>query len=155
MLFSFCSAPFYYDLINFDFIASVKIEPEFRSTYDAGAILIFDNEDQWIKVAFELTDLGYPSVVTVVTDNSSDDCNGEQIKEKAIWLRVLRKNKYWSIHYSLNGKTWKMIRYFELNLNKKIKVGVISQSPTGNGCKVIFKDFTIKHNIYQDLRKSE
>ena len=148
-----CNAPYYFDFIDFDFIASVKIEPEFNSTYDAGAILIFDNEKHWIKVAFELTDLGYSSVVTVVTKNSSDDCNGEQIKENAVWLRILRKNTIWSVHYSLDGKNWKMVRYFELDLNREVKVGVISQSPIGNGCKVIFTEFNIKKNNFQDMRK--
>ncbi|MCP4138279.1 MAG: DUF1349 domain-containing protein [bacterium] len=150
-----CNAPFYFDPIDYDFMIRVKIEPEFKSTYDAGAILIFDDEKNWIKAAFELTDLEYTSVVTVVTKESSDDCNGEQINEKAVWLRILRKNKYWSIHYSIDGETWKMVRYFELNLNKEIRVGVVSQSPMGSGCTTEFTNFQITKNNCTDMRTGE
>jgi regulation of enolase protein 1 (concanavalin A-like superfamily) len=147
------NAPFYFETIGNNFIASVKITPEFKATYDAGGLLVFDDNKNWIKAAFELTDLGCASVVTVVTDDSSDDCNGESIAQNAAWVRIMRKNQFWSIHYSLDGLMWKMVRYFELSLNRNVNVGVISQSPLGNGCRVVFSDFIITENNCKDLRK--
>ncbi len=48
-----------------------------------------------------------------------------------------------------------MVRYFDLNLNRKVSVGVIAQSPMGDGCTVEFTDFTITKNDCKDMRKGE
>jgi regulation of enolase protein 1 (concanavalin A-like superfamily) len=71
------NAPYYYDEMDSDFVIQVKIMPVFVNTYDAGGILIYGNETKWIKAAFELTDLGYRSIVSVVTNKYSDDSNNE------------------------------------------------------------------------------
>ncbi|MDP4103320.1 MAG: DUF1349 domain-containing protein [Bacillota bacterium] len=149
------NAPFYYETVDFDFEIQVHIKPIFCSTYDAGGILILDDNEHWIKAAFELTDLGYHSIVSVVTNETSDDCNGEIINNDSIFLRILRRGDYFAIHHSDNGVTWKMNRYFQLNLKRKIKIGLIAQSPVGNGIEVDFSDLVIAENRYQDLRNGK
>jgi regulation of enolase protein 1 (concanavalin A-like superfamily) len=137
-----------------DFILQCEVEPEFLSTYDAGAIFVCESPGKWIKLAFENTDLGYPSIVNVVTDKVSDDCNGEKIIEKSIWLQIVRKDDHWCTHYSNDQKTWKMVRLFKLPMKKELMAGVSAQSPLGKGCKVIFRNFKIGPNTYKDIRKA-
>jgi uncharacterized protein len=146
------NAPFYYEEVDWNFELKICITPEFLKTYDAGGILVLENENKWIKAAFELTDLGYKSVVTVVTNEYSDDCNGEKIENKSIWIRIIRKDNYWAIHYSSDGIIWKMARYFSLNMEKKVSIGIIAQSPVGDGCVVNFKNLEIKENKYNNIR---
>ena len=148
------NAPFYYQEVDYNFEIKVCIRPTFKATYDAGAIVV-DDQQNWIKAAFEATDLGYPSVVSVVTKTVSDDCNGEKIEQESVWIRILRQNDYWAIHYSLDGAIWKMVRYFRLNLNPKLKVGIIAQSPQGDGCEVEFSNLEISENSCNDLRKGK
>jgi len=88
----------------------------------------------------------------VVTEESSDDSNGEKIDNEFIWIRIIRKGEYWAVHYSENGENWKMVRYFSLKMNKAIKVGIIAQSPIGKGCRVKFKNFEILENNYSNIR---
>jgi uncharacterized protein len=149
------NAPVFCEQIDFNFIATVKVEPEFAASYDAGTLMIFDDADHWFKAAFEMTDLGYTSIVSVVTNSISDDCNSERVSEKAVWLKVIRKGPYWSILYSLDGQNWKMVRYFTLKLAKEVRVGVSAQSPVGKGCRVQFSEFSITENHCTDLRKGE
>lgn len=149
------NAPLFCESIDFNFIATVRVEPGFAAIYDAGTIMVLDDENHWFKAAFELTDLGYTSIVSVVTNSFSDDCNCERVSEKAVWLKVIRKGPCWSIHYSLDGKKWKMVRYFFLNLAKDVRVGVSAQSPVGNGCRVQFSEFSITENNCTDLRMGE
>ncbi len=149
------NAPFYYINAEDDFILRCMIKPDFKNTYDAGSLLIFQNEDKWIKFAFENTDLGYPSVVSVVTDGKSDDSNGERIAADKIYLQVVRKGDNWCLHYSLDNKSWKMVRYFSLIMDKKIKAGISAQSPLGDGCAVEFHNLELLKNDYSNIRKAE
>ena len=146
------NAPLAYQDVSSDFDFSVRIQPNFTTASDAGCVLILDNDEQWIKTAFELTDLGYTSVVTVVTNGASDDSNGERIEKSAVWLRVLRKGSLWSIHYALDGQEWKMVRYFELNLSRTVKVGISAQCPRGSGCMARFSHWRLTNNTCDDMR---
>jgi uncharacterized protein len=149
------NAPYYYTNIEGDFIYRCKVKPEFHETYDAGGIIAFDSDNKWIKFAFEKTDLGYPSVVSVITIDISDDCNGEIINENEIWMQIVRKDHNWCLHYSKDKINWKMVRYFRLDLNTSIRIGIFSQSPAGAGCKVNFSSIELLKNTYTNIRKAE
>lgn len=146
------NAPFYYSIIEGDFIIKSKVCPEFRNVYDAGCLLIYESDERWIKLAFENTDLGYTSIISIVTNGTSDDCNGEKFEKENVWLQIVRKDDNWSFHYSEDGDTWKMVRYFRINLEKKVKVGVCAQAPMGDFCNVKFESLQISDNRYSDIR---
>jgi regulation of enolase protein 1 (concanavalin A-like superfamily) len=147
-------APFCYQEVAGDFLARARIRPGFRKTYDAGGILVYDSARKWIKLAFELTDLGHSSVVSVVTDGSSDDANGERMDSvQELWLQVLRSGDHWALHHSLDGRKWKMARYFRLKMKPKVKVGIEAQSPLGNGCSVTFDQWKLGPLAVKDMRK--
>jgi Uncharacterized conserved protein len=147
-------APFYYEKREGDFVARVRVSPAFRSTYDAGGIFVYDKGDRWIKFEFELTDLGSPSIVSVVTDKVSDDCNGVPLDGlKAVWLQVARRGDNWCLHYSEDGKKWNMVRYFHLKMKASVRVGLEAQSPVGKGCAVEFFRYSIGDNKIKDMRK--
>jgi uncharacterized protein len=149
-------APFYYEKRKGDFVARVKVSPDFKKTYDAGGLFIYDTAKKWFKLEFELTDLGYPAAVSVVTDGVSDDCNGERIEgAKELWLQVARKGDNWVLYHSDDGKKWKMVRYFRLKMKETVKVGLEAQSPRGEGCKVEFSGFKIADNTLADMRKGK
>jgi uncharacterized protein len=150
------NAPFYNVRRTGDFIIKAKIKPAFKKTYDAGGILIYDTTKKWVKFAFEQTDLGYSSVVSVVTNKVSDDGNGEKIEGIAsIWMQVIRKGTNWVLHYSTTGKTWKMVRYFQLSMKPEVRIGIIAQSPLGTGCKVNVSGLIIDENRLLDIRKGK
>ncbi len=148
------NAPFYNTNIENDFIFRCSIKPAFTNVYDAGCLLAYESEDRWIKFAFEKTDLGYSSVVSVITNGCSDDCNGERIEDQRIYLQIVRKGNNWCLHYSNDKINWKMVRYFKFELKNKIKIGLSCQSPLGDGCKVVFSDIEIIKNYYSNIRKA-
>jgi uncharacterized protein len=149
------NAPFYFTNIEGDFIFRCTVKPEFSEIYDAGGILAQASDIEWIKLAFEKTDLGHPSVVSVVTRNVSDDCNGESIRENAVRLQVVRKGDNWCLHYSSYKTAWKMVRYFRFELPKNICIGIFSQSPLGEGCSVNFSGIELLDQTYSNIRKAE
>ncbi len=148
------NAPLYYTPVQNDFIFRCKVKPEFKETYDAGGIVAYESDDRWIKFAFENTDLGRPSVVSVVTDNVSDDSNGESINEKEIWMQIVRKDHNWCLHYSLDKISWKMVRYFRFEIQNSLIIGISCQSPLGGGCKAVFSEIELINNNYSNIRKA-
>lgn len=147
--------PFYYTLIEGDFIIRCRVAPEFKATFDLGAIVIFENADKWIKFAFENADTGYPAMVSVVTNGVSDDCNGEKVDENEIWMQVIRKDNNFALHYSVDKKIWKLARIFQLAMDKKVKIGFSAQSPIGDGCCVRFEGIEVLDNNYTNIRKPQ
>jgi uncharacterized protein len=147
-------APFYYEKRKGDFVASVKVRPCFKKRYDAGGLFVYDGAKKWIKLEFEMTDLGYPSVVSVVTDGSSDDCNGERMDDREeIRLQIARRGDTWALHFSEDGKKWKMARIFRFKMKDEVRVGIEAQSPVGSGCSVEFEKYRIVDFALKDMRK--
>ena len=52
------------------------------------------DERMWAKAAFEASDFGTRAAVCVVTDQVSDDANGCNINQDAVWLRIVRVGDY-------------------------------------------------------------
>jgi len=150
------NAPFYYEKRRGDFVLRARVRPEFKKTYDAGGLFVYDSASKWIKFEFEMTDLGYPSIVSVVTDKVSDDCNGERADgSPEVWLQIARMGDNWVLHHSENGKSWKMARYFQLKMKAEVKVGLEAQSPIGKGCRVEFSKFSISDKGLKSMRKGK
>ncbi len=145
-------APCYHTAVRGDFIARCRVKPDLKATYDAGGILVCESKSRWIKLELERTDLGYSSIVSVVTEKVSDDSNGEKMDAAAVWLQVVRKGNNWCLHHSLDGFKWKMTRYFHLKMKSEVAIGMEAQSPLGEGCRVEFTGFEIVPNTFTDIR---
>lgn len=146
--------PYLYIDYEGDFIATCKVSPEFHAEYDLGSIVVWDNEDTWIKFAYENCDNGTMAIVSVVTEDFSDDCNGMAMNGD-VWLQINRKGDVFALHYSVDRENWSLARICRLSMNRKIKVGISAQCPSGEKCKVCFEDFEIKENTYTNQRKAQ
>jgi hypothetical protein len=112
---SISNAPVFYRAAPAEFTVGATVSPGFGATYDAGAIVFWLNEESWVKLAFEYTDLGYPAIVSVVTRERSDDCNGERMREgDTVALRVSRREGLLGLYYAVDGGSWKMHRLLSL-----------------------------------------
>jgi regulation of enolase protein 1 (concanavalin A-like superfamily) len=151
---SISNAPFYYREIERDFLISARVKPAFKSTYDACTIFVYSDEKHWLKTAFENTDFGTHAIVTVATNNYSDDANSVNIKEDDVYLQIIRKGDVFACHYSTNGKDFYMARLLRLALPATVKVGISAQSPTGEGQIMEFSNLKITKTLPKDIRKS-
>jgi regulation of enolase protein 1 (concanavalin A-like superfamily) len=137
------------------FILSAKLKVGFAATFDAGAIQIQENENNWAKFCFEFTPQGKPSIVSVVTRGVSDDCNSVLIDGNEVYLRIAVNPKTISFHYSTDGKYWDLVRYFALERTKQARVGLSSQSPSGKGCETLFSEISYRQGELKDNRSGE
>lgn len=149
------NAPFLYTEVEGDFVFSVKVKPNHESVYDACAIMVIEDEYLWMKVAFEKSDFGTTAAVCVATNKISDDANGCNINQEYMWLKVCRVGDIFSAHYSLDGKTYNMVRLFNLPVQKTVKVGIEAQSPAGEGGMRYYSDINLQKVTVKNLRAGE
>ncbi|MDX2007034.1 MAG: DUF1349 domain-containing protein [Meiothermus sp.] len=137
-----------------DFTLSAAVEVDFRSTYDAGVLVIYQHPRSWAKLCFELSPQGVPSVVSVVTKGSSDDCNSYAIPGSRVHYRVAKMGKVFAFHYLERPRHWSMVRLFELE-DAPTQAGFLAQSPTGEGCAPSFSQIEYRARTLGDVRSGE
>lgn len=147
------NAPFYYQEITGNFIMRVKTYHEFKYVYDAASILVMNDTENWAKACAEMTDFGTHAVVSVVARNGeSDDANGCDFEGNEVWLQVCRCEKSFAFHYSIDGKKFHMMRFFNLPFKENVKVGLVAQSPAGEGGKRFFSDISLEKKTVKNIR---
>lgn len=150
------NAPLYVLNAEKEFTFFCKVKPHFNDVYDAGALMYYVGNTNWVKLAFEKTDLGYPAIVSVVTKGYSDDCNGEKIDLDTVWLKMSKKEKLLGLYFSVDGLEWKMHRLFKFDNgvgNRESYFGLETQSPFGQGCSVEFSNLELNNRSVTDFRK--
>ena len=150
------TAPLLFKEINGDFVAKALVRPDFTSLWNAVALMVHIDNDNWIKFAFENSDATGKSIVSVVTKNVSDDANGVILNDQdQIWLKLVRKGNIFSMLWSINGRDFKMARLSAMPKIDSVKIGIEFQSPVGESAAHRIEYFKIEKITVQDLRKGE
>lgn len=150
------TAPFLYKELADDFIATVCVSPDLSSMWNAAGLFLMIDDNHWIKFVFENSDATGPSIVSVTTRTASDDANGVILDEKStIWLKIIRKGNNYAMHWSTDGKNYKMARLSAMPAAEKVKIGLEAQSPIGEKAIHKFHHFSIEPKTVKDLRKGE
>ncbi|MFD3331731.1 DUF1349 domain-containing protein [Streptomyces sp. NPDC058700] len=126
-----------------DWQLSARLRVDFRSAWDAGALVVWADDDHWAKLTFEQAHDGAPSVYSVVTRGRSDDALAGPVAADALWLRISRTGEGYAFHVSDDGAIWRLVRQFALGGDGAARVGVVAQSPVGEGCRVDFDAFRL------------
>jgi regulation of enolase protein 1 (concanavalin A-like superfamily) len=127
---------------------------DFAAAYDAGVLVLYERDDLWAKLCFELSPQGEPMVVSVVTRGVSDDCNSFVVDGRSVWLRIARIGTAFAFHASTDGERWRLVRHFALDGARDPSVGFLAQSPTGDGCAVAFEGISYRAETLGDLRSA-
>ncbi|NLT12579.1 MAG: DUF1349 domain-containing protein [Clostridiaceae bacterium] len=149
------NAPFLYKDIEGDFVIKAKVRPDFKTTFDAACIIVFQDEKTWVKAAFEKSDFDTNAVVSVVTNTISDDAKGCNIEGDSVWLQIARVGNNFAIHYSLDGERYDMVRVFYLPVANILKIGIEAQCPMGEGGLRYFSHLSIEKKTIESLRAGE
>lgn len=135
-----------------DFTLAAQVSVAFASMYDAGVLLLHAADRRWAKLCFEYSPQLTPTAVSVVTRETSDDCNSFEVAGNALWLRITRSGGAWAFHASTDGSWWRLLRYFSLGGPELVRVGFLAQSPTGQGCVATFDHIAFTPGAPKNLR---
>ena len=150
------TAPLLFHEIKGDFVAIACVSPDLTSVWNAAGLLLIINDENWIKFVFESSDATGPSIVTVSTRGISDDANGVRLPDSSkIWLKLSRKGNNYAMHWSEDGKDYKMARLSAMSPSDPVKIGLEAQCPVGENAKHTFHYFSIESKTVADLRKGE
>ena len=139
------SAPFFYQEISGDFVATAQVKPDFESIWNACALMVYQDSTHWVKFAFENSDATGKSIVSVVTNETSDDANGAILNDQeSIWLKIIRKGNIYALHWSVDGQEFKMARLSSLPDSDTVKVGLEAQCPAGKAAAHEFLYFSLE-----------
>jgi regulation of enolase protein 1 (concanavalin A-like superfamily) len=140
-----------------DFQLSAEVTPAFAGSFDAGALIVRESQDRWLKLAFEVSPQGTPMAVSVVTKGVSDDANGFAHDGPSLWLRVSRRGPAYALHASPDGHHWHLVRHLALgdDVPDEVEVGFAVQSPVGEGCTAVFSSIRFSPDTLPDLRDGQ
>ncbi|GIK56715.1 MAG: DUF1349 domain-containing protein [Chloroflexi bacterium] len=134
------------------FIVQAKVQVDFQATFDAGAFILWADENHWAKLAFEFSPQREPMIVTVITREVSDDCNSMVIAGNEVYLRVAKLVGAYAFHASVDGRSWQLIRYFSSANLENATVNFSAQSPMGGGCTAVFSEIVYTAEALADIR---
>lgn len=137
------SGNFFYQQVQGDFIAEVKISGQYQDLYDQAGIMVRLDELNWLKCGIEFVE-GVQQVSAVVTRDYSDwSVVPMPQNPSSLWLRLTRRGTAIEVQYSLDGERYQMLRLAYLTPVEQLSVGVMCASPEGNGFSTIFENLKI------------
>lgn len=128
------------------------VTPSFNATYDAGTFYIWVDDAHWLKMAMERDERGRVRIVSVRTNDTSDDNNHDVVTAPNVWMKISSDTKTVGFYYSTDQKSWQLIRLFKNDYPQKLWVGVSAQSPQGKGSVTQFRDLTLTKTSISDFR---
>jgi regulation of enolase protein 1 (concanavalin A-like superfamily) len=112
--------------------------------FDAGALIVYADEKNWLKFAFESPNGKTGGIVSVVTRGLSDDVTATEIEGNSVYLKVSKTGQAIFLFFSTDGKSWKLTRAFNLGPEQPLQFGFSGQSPTGPGSTAVFSEIHYK-----------
>jgi len=137
------------------FTFSAKVTPEFKDTYDAGALYLFVSNQLWQKFAFERDENGVTRIVSVRTIETSDDNNHQSSSGKSVYLKISSDTKTVGLYFSSDNRHWNLARLYKNSYPAQVWLGLSSQSPIGAGNSTVFDDVTLHNEAVKNFRTGQ
>lgn len=132
-----------YREVSGDFRVDVVARGEYEARYDQAGLMVWIDEETWIKCGIEFVD-GAQQASAVVTRGFSDWSVAALTRSpERIWLRVTREGTAVLVHFSLDGETYSLLRMGYLPGATTVRVGPMAASPDGPGFVARFDGFVV------------
>lgn len=148
------TAPFLYTSCKGDFILTTRLKVDMMEKADSGCLMLMADSRNWAKICYEFP-YKEKMIVSVVTKEISDDCISGKVGSLTPYLRMARAGNCFAFHYSEDAIDWKLVRYFGMEVPEELKVGVVAQSPHGNGCTTVFDFLEYSSEHLKNIRSAE
>ncbi len=139
------NAPAFLQEVAGDFSFVVKTEFEESSfLYDQCGLLLFIDNENWVKAAVEFENEQFSRLGSVVTNLGFSDWATTDISSETseMWYRISRRGQDFYLENSSDGKSWQQMRMFHLHkIADKVSVGVYACSPLKSSFNAVFSLF--------------
>jgi regulation of enolase protein 1 (concanavalin A-like superfamily) len=146
----------YYNEVNGDFAATVRVSGDYRDQYDQAGLFVRQDQNNWLKCGVEhimgnwAERYKYDGSALVVcsgltTNGWSEWSPLPQLPKNPdfVWMQVVREGKTFFVSFSLDGSKYHVIKLFALPDATKVLVGRYATSPAGKGFNVSFDSYSL------------
>jgi len=112
-----------------NFILTLDVRHAFAGEWNAGGIMMEADSAHWIKLCFERDNTGAHRIVSVVTNEYSDDCNAVALPTDHVFLKMAKAGNVIILYYSQDGNSWYMARRLRYVFTSPLLVGFFVQAP--------------------------
>lgn len=123
-----------------------------KGLYNAGVLYIYVHDNFWQKHCFEQDERGNHRIVSVRTVGTSDDNNHDVVKGPSAYMKISSDTRTVASYYSLDNKTWQLVRLYKNNYPAQIWLGVSAQCPVDTGTVSHFEGISLTQNSVKDFR---
>jgi hypothetical protein len=74
------------------------------------------------------------------------------VEAKSVYMKISSDTRTVGLYYSLDRKSWQLIRLFRNDYPASIRVGISTQSPIGEGTSAVFEDVSLTTQSISDFR---
>ncbi len=136
-----------------DFTFKAKVSAQLVNVYDVAALVAYGDDKHWAKLCFENSALSEATVVTVVTREHSDDANSENLASPFVYLAIARKGNEYSMHFSRDGKQWRLARHFQLPSEPKLRIGFAAHTNDNQQFAASFSEIVYRPTAPANMRQ--
>lgn len=134
-----------------DFTAQVRIRGQFHALYDQAGLMVRVDKSTWLKAGVEFTD-DVLMMSSVLTAGQSDWAIGAPIAAAdGFWMRATVAQGVLRVQYSIDGKTWPLLRLAPFPSAAHYFVGPVCCTPERGGLNVEFSSFMGGAPLQKDL----
>jgi hypothetical protein len=123
-----------------DFSFSARVDVAAHAIYDAGCLALYGTASRWAKFCLEAQADGRLAIVSVITRDFSDDATSYPVPGTFTWLKMAKDQRGIFFYGSSDGRTWTIVRKFNLDAPDGLSAGFSVQSPEGDGARAVFSD---------------
>lgn len=136
------------------FTLTAKVSPKFTETglYNAGVLYLYVHDNFYQKFCFEQDERGNHRIVTVRTIGTSDDNNHDIVQGKTVYMKISSDTQTVASYYSLDNKTWQMVRLYKNNYPAELWGGISAQCPVDKGTTSYFEAISLEQKSVKDFR---
>lgn len=136
------------------FTLIAKVTPEFikTGTYNAAVLYLYVNDTFWQKLCFEQDERGNHRIVTVRTVDTSDDNNHDIVEQPYVYMKISSDTHTVGSYYSIDKKTWHMVRIYKNNYPAELWVGISNQCPVDKASVSYFEEISLDQENVSDFR---
>ena len=161
------NAPCYLWSASDDFTLSCRVEATYKQLYDQCGLILWLDDDNWVKISTEFETEKLSRLGSVVTNAGYSDWATTDIQTRDVmWYRISRRGPDFLAEQSTDGLAFSQMRVFHMNalgatsrefgsmdpgsiLPSPVKFGVYACSPTESSFAAIFSQIRIDKSIWQ------
>lgn len=140
---------------NYTFTAKVKLDEKGNSGSDCAGLMLYVNDSFWQKFTYKLNLSGDFTAEAILTEGKSDtkSVNAPGGATRTAWMKLTADTYKVGLYFSTDSVNWNRVDYFNKTDKDSVYLGIIAESPSGNGCKCRFSQLQFENVAFAAMQR--